>query len=162
MVLGALMKRQRGAALAEFVIILPIMIVIWAGCSYFWRGYSDRLEAKHAARTEAWQRAITGDCAQPLGVTNMGGFFAQSYMTLQLAGMGLFTQSELLKPATGVEARAQMPAPAVSPVLSFIGGGKPAEGAAYMVCNDRDLPPLGDAEGFIPFALIWGQYAKVE
>jgi hypothetical protein len=47
-------------------------------------------------------------------------------------------------------------------VLSFLGAGKPAEGRVYMLCNDRELPLLGDNEGFLPFPLIWGQYAKVE
>jgi hypothetical protein len=55
---------QKGAAMAEVVILLPVMILMWAGIDYFRRGYLRRMEAQHRSQTAAWALAFsnTGAC----------------------------------------------------------------------------------------------------
>jgi len=153
--------RERGIAMMEFVIVLPILIVLWAGCNYFFKSYYARLDVKHAARTEAWKRGVSGDCSQSIGMANLAGYLAQSTLTIPLAVQGVVTEGQLMRPMSGVEAHATLAPVAPSPILSFLTGGKPAEGGMYMVCNDKDLPPAGDNEGLLPFAEIWYPFAKL-
>lgn len=56
-----LRRRARGAAMAEFLVGLPMMIVLWAGVDYFRRGYARRLETMSQAHAEAWEKAYAND-----------------------------------------------------------------------------------------------------
>jgi len=156
-----LSRKERGIALTEFVIVLPILIVLWACASYFYKAYYARLDVKHAARTEAWRRGVSGDCDQGLGMTNLSGYLAQSALTIPLALQAVVTEGTLMKPMTGVEAHATLAATTPGSAAAFLSGGKPAEAGMYMVCNDKDLPPAGDNEGLLPFAEIWYPFAKL-
>ena len=54
-------RRQRGAAMAEFVLLMPVVIAMWMGIDYFRSGYARRLDALGQSQTAAWQRAYSND-----------------------------------------------------------------------------------------------------
>lgn len=54
-------RRQRGAAIAEFVILAPVMILMWAGIDYFRSGYARRLDAIAQSHAQAWALAYSND-----------------------------------------------------------------------------------------------------
>ena len=54
-------NRQRGAAMAEFLILMPVMLLMWFGIDYFRSGYARRLEAFGKARAAAWKLAYSND-----------------------------------------------------------------------------------------------------
>jgi hypothetical protein len=55
------MRRQRGAAMAEMVLLAPVMILMWMGIDHFRAGYARRLEAMAQAHAAAWQQASSND-----------------------------------------------------------------------------------------------------
>lgn len=56
--------RTRGAAMAEFVIATPMMILLWFGINYFRQGYARRLDTMSRSHAEAWAKAYSnnGEC----------------------------------------------------------------------------------------------------
>src|SRR6266508_1654066 len=57
-------RRNRGAAMAEFVVAAPVMILLWFGVNYFRQGYARRLQTMSDAHAEAWAKAYSnsGEC----------------------------------------------------------------------------------------------------
>ena len=53
--------RQRGAAMAEMVLLAPVMITMWIGIDYFRSGYARRLETLAQAHQKAWTLAYSND-----------------------------------------------------------------------------------------------------
>jgi hypothetical protein len=54
-------NRQRGAAMAEMVLLAPVMILMWVGIDYFRSGYARRLQAIADSHQKAWQLAYSND-----------------------------------------------------------------------------------------------------
>ena len=54
-------RRTRGVAMAEFLVGLPVMILLWAGVDYFRQGYARRLETLNQSHSEAWAKAYSND-----------------------------------------------------------------------------------------------------
>lgn len=54
-------RRQRGAAMAEMVLLAPVMILMWVGIDYFRSGYARRLEAIAQSHKSAWALAYSND-----------------------------------------------------------------------------------------------------
>ena len=54
-------QSERGSATVEFVLIVPVVIVLIAGIIYFYRGYVVDLETLHDAETETWKLAMSND-----------------------------------------------------------------------------------------------------
>lgn len=54
-------RRQRGAAMAEMVLLAPVMILMWFGIDYFRSGYARRLEAINESHAKAWALAYSND-----------------------------------------------------------------------------------------------------
>jgi hypothetical protein len=54
-------NRQRGAAMAEMVLLAPVMILMWVGIDYFRSGYARRLEAISESHRKAWAAAYSND-----------------------------------------------------------------------------------------------------
>lgn len=54
-------KRQRGAAMAEMVLLAPVMILMWVGIDYFRSGYARRLDAIAQSHAKAWASAYSND-----------------------------------------------------------------------------------------------------
>jgi hypothetical protein len=54
-------RRQKGAAMTEMVLTLPVALTMWFGIDYFRSGYARRLEAMHKARAAAWASAYSND-----------------------------------------------------------------------------------------------------
>ena len=57
-------RRRRGAAMIEAVIVLPILLLTWAGVSFMRERFLGRQQALLAARRCAWAHAVSG-CGQP-------------------------------------------------------------------------------------------------
>ena len=66
-------RRQRGAAMAEFVLLAPVMIAMWMGINYFRMGYARRLDALGKSQTNAWTRAYANDMSCFRSGANLGG-----------------------------------------------------------------------------------------
>ena len=56
-----LRRREKGAAMAEMVLLAPVMILMWVGIDYFRSGYARRLDALAQARSSAWKSAYSND-----------------------------------------------------------------------------------------------------
>ena len=54
-------RSQRGAAMAEMVILAPLMIALWIGIDFFRQGYVRRLQAIADADGRAWSLATSND-----------------------------------------------------------------------------------------------------
>ena len=55
------MRRQRGSATVEFVIILPTVVLLICAITWFQRGWRTELETLHDAETAPWEVAMTND-----------------------------------------------------------------------------------------------------
>jgi hypothetical protein len=64
-------QKQRGAAMTEFVLLMPVIIAMWMGIEYFRSGYARRLEALGQSQTAAWKLAYANDlsCYKQGGVS---------------------------------------------------------------------------------------------
>ncbi len=47
--------------MVEVVILLPVMLLMWAGIDYFRAGYVRRLQAMQMAQTAGWKSAMSND-----------------------------------------------------------------------------------------------------
>ena len=47
--------------MTEFLVGLPMIIVLWAGVDYFRQGYARRLETLNQSHAEAWAKAYSND-----------------------------------------------------------------------------------------------------
>jgi Flp pilus assembly protein TadG len=54
-------RRQKGAAMAEMCIVLPLLILMWFGIDYFRSGYARRLQAIAESHQKAWALAYSND-----------------------------------------------------------------------------------------------------
>ncbi|HEY2748861.1 MAG TPA: hypothetical protein VGL86_29775 [Polyangia bacterium] len=54
-------RRSRGVAMTEFLVGLPMMILLWAGVDYFRVAYAKRLETLNMSHSEAWAKAYSND-----------------------------------------------------------------------------------------------------
>ena len=54
-------RRQRGTAMTEMLLGLPLMILMFAGVDYFRVGYAKRLETMSQSHGEAWAKAYSND-----------------------------------------------------------------------------------------------------
>jgi hypothetical protein len=51
----------RGAAMAEMLLGVPFMILLYVGVDYFRKGYARRLDTLNQSHAEAWQKAYSND-----------------------------------------------------------------------------------------------------
>jgi len=54
-------RRTRGVAMTEFLVGLPVMILLWAGVDYFRVAYAHRLDTMSFSHAEAWAKAYSND-----------------------------------------------------------------------------------------------------
>ncbi len=54
-------RRQRGAVMVEVVIMLPMLLLIWAGVDYFRAAYARKLDSIGRAQAQAWKLAYSND-----------------------------------------------------------------------------------------------------
>ena len=55
------MKSERGAAIVEFALVLPVLVMLIFGIVEFGRGYNAKVTVTHAAREGARVLALTAD-----------------------------------------------------------------------------------------------------
>ena len=67
-------RRTRGVAMTEFLVGLPMLILLWAGVDYFRVAYARRLETLSQSHAEAWAKAYSNDGSCYAGKTPWGGF----------------------------------------------------------------------------------------
>jgi hypothetical protein len=155
-----LRSRHKGAAIAEFVIVAPVLTLLGAGCFYFGKAYEGRIETRHRARSDAWARATSGDCDGSFGVSLFDAEFLskKSKIAPELAAQAPLVMGDLFRPTKDVTARATGKATEGSGPIAFLRSQAPTE-SVYLVCNDKGVPPTGDDSVLVPFAEIWLQHA---
>jgi TadE-like protein len=72
-------KMQRGAALVEMVVVVPVFIVLFAGMVFLHRTVAKTQRSMLAARREAWKTAMSGCQAN-------GGAMPQPGLTSDMSG----------------------------------------------------------------------------
>jgi hypothetical protein len=67
-------RRTRGVAMTEFLVGLPMLILMWAGIDYFRQGFARRLETLNQSHAEAWAKAYSNDGSCYGGGSPWGGW----------------------------------------------------------------------------------------
>lgn len=67
-------QRTRATAMTEFLVGLPVLILLWAGIDYFRQGWARRLETMSQSHAEAWEKAYSNDGTCFGGAKPWGGF----------------------------------------------------------------------------------------
>lgn len=67
-------QRTRGTAMTEFLVGLPVLILLWAGVDYFRQGFARRLETLSQSHAEAWEKAYSNDGTCFAGAKPWSGF----------------------------------------------------------------------------------------
>jgi hypothetical protein len=67
-------RRTRGVAMTEFLVGLPMIIILWAGVDYFRMGYARRLETLNQSHSDAWAKAYSNDGSCFGGGSAWGGW----------------------------------------------------------------------------------------
>ena len=67
-------QRTRATAMTEFLVGLPVLILLWAGIDYFRQGWARRLETMSQSHAEAWEKAYSNDGSCFGGAKPWGGF----------------------------------------------------------------------------------------
>lgn len=67
-------RRSRGVAMTEFLVGLPMMILLWAGVDYFRMAYARRLETLNQSHSDAWGKAMSNDGSCFGGSSAWGGW----------------------------------------------------------------------------------------
>lgn len=71
-------QRTRGVAMTEFLVGLPVLILLWAGVDYFRMGMARRLETLSRSHAEAWEKAYSNDGSCFAGAKPWDGFTKNS------------------------------------------------------------------------------------
>ena len=71
-------RSERGAAMAEMVLLAPIMILMWMGIDYFRAGYARRLDALAQSHAQAWKLAYSNDGSCFQGNEPWSGFSGEN------------------------------------------------------------------------------------
>lgn len=89
-VMAHIRRRTRGAAMAEMVVCVPVMILLWVGIDYFRVAYARRLETLSQSHGEAWAKAYSNDGSCYAGGGPFPGFTgASDSMPTDQSGEGL-------------------------------------------------------------------------
>jgi hypothetical protein len=75
------MRRDKGAAMAEMVLLAPVMITMWVGIDYFRSGYSRRLETLARSHEVAWKLAYSNDGSCFANKEGWAGFGGENDVT---------------------------------------------------------------------------------
>src|SRR4051812_34648075 len=67
-------RRTRGVAMTEFLVGLPMMILLWAGVDYFRTAYAHRLDTMSFSHSAAWAKAYSNDGSCYGGSSPWGGW----------------------------------------------------------------------------------------
>lgn len=145
-------KAKQGAALAEFVVLLPLFALIWAGALYMLRSYEGKQVAMLKARSCGWQFALAGCETPPAGCDvhkaddgDTGVEEAKAHMhdgSVIDAAVRLPVIGSAIRALFGVGARGTVSTNVPRPPL--LGGGEVRqEGRFYVLCNTR-YQTLGD------------------
>jgi hypothetical protein len=76
--------------MAEFLVGLPVIIVLWAGVDYFRMGYARRLDTMNQSHADAWAKAYSNDGSCYSGAGPWSGWSqSNSQMPADSGGQGL-------------------------------------------------------------------------
>ena len=137
-------RRNRGTAMAELVIVAPMIIIVWASINHFRNQYLMAQQVLHESRTQAWAWATSGQCRHqllpsPLMAENFGSFGAEAIASFEaLPGHG-----SILNGTATVDAKVGRPGPSSTSGFSFLTGGAQIGGRTFLHCND-ELPTPDD------------------
>lgn len=142
-------KHQRGAALVEMVVVVPVFVVLFAGMIFLHRTVAKTQRSMLAARREAWTLAMSGCAAngeampQPDLSSDMNGAPGSDASILANLGFATGTASDV--------ARVHVLAAQAAPVAeaSGIDFRSSVQSKAIVLCNARTQP------GDLPGVLKW-------
>jgi hypothetical protein len=142
-------RRQRGAVMAEGVVVIPFFIIIFAGLVFLGTLYEEKLRTHKTSMDNAWTTALKGCVGQPanaLPITKdlpLGAAEGSPQAGLCNTGFGevnLFEAGAVTRPTT------------------LGGGSQNATTYSYVLCDED--PQTGDFEGAAEF--LWQQFAPPE
>lgn len=152
-------SHQRGSATVEFVLIVPVVIVLIAAITYFYRGYVTDFQTLHDAESETWRLAMSNDrgvcgtnqrhrfSSVPLGEA---GDAAKEIATQAMPAFSfLFVNGGVRKSQTRAIPTALAP---------LQGRWTTTTRADYMPCNET----IGGNDGQLPAAFdpLWQKYVS--
>ena len=152
-------RRARGTATVEFVLIVPVVIVLIAGVGYFRNGYVTDLQTLHAAESQTWHVAMSNDrgvCGtrqrHPLSSVELG---AAGDAARELAAQTM-SQLSLLYVNGGVRKQETRAIPTALAPLH--GRWTTTTRADYLPCNET----IGGNDGQLPGAFdgLWQGYVS--
>jgi hypothetical protein len=74
-------RSERGVAMTEFLLVVPVAVLMWAGIDYFRRGYVRRLETLAMAHQTAWKLAYSNDGSCFANKAFFAGFTGENDVT---------------------------------------------------------------------------------
>jgi hypothetical protein len=147
---------QKGVAMAEFVIVLPVALAMWMGIEYFRSGYARRIQALGQSQTQAWKLAYSNDMSCFKGASNWGGLAGagvdygagggdQANKAVDSYSQNAKSSSMFLYGTTRQTGSvATKKAPWDNKRVGRVSG------ATYVLCNEVVPPPSDDANVFTP------------
>ena len=142
-------KEQRGAALVEMLVVVPVFIVLFAGMIFLHRTVAKTQRSMLAARREAWTTAMSGCAAngdgmpQPGLTSDMSGAPGSDASILAHVGFATGTASDV--------ARVRVLASAAAPLAEARGIDFQSDihSKVIVICNAQTQP------GDLPGVLKW-------
>jgi len=154
--LSRIRNRQRGAAMAEMVLLAPVMILMWVGIDYFRSGYARRLEAISESQRKAWAAAYSNDGSCFANKEPWAGFSGENDATnpsntgekgsQAASAFGGNTSSSMF-----MYAHANVQATWSTRGARFAGGAKGSlHGGTYVACDEVVPSATGDQNVLTP------------
>jgi hypothetical protein len=156
-------RNEKGAAMAEMVLLAPVMILMWVGIDYFRSGYARRLETLANAHQVAWKLAYSNDGSCFANKEAWSGFTGENDVTdaSNVGDQGSQATSAFSGNTSSsmfMYAHANVSAKMATKAAQFDGGGAGnVGGGMYITCNEV-VPPtnasaaIGSGRGADQFA----------
>jgi hypothetical protein len=74
-------RREKGVAMTETLLLVPVMVLMWAGIDYFRMGYARKLETMAKAHEVAWKLAYSNDGSCFANKEFFAGFTGENSIT---------------------------------------------------------------------------------
>ncbi len=143
--------------MAEVVILLPVMLLMWAGIDFFRSGYVRRLQAMQMAETAGWKSAMSNDGSCFAHRESWSGF---SGSTAPTSGTGSAASSFMGNTHSSMflYGHAQTQAQVATKAARFDNNSVANMTAGFYVTCDEVVPaaPARDDDVFTPMAAYIG------
>lgn len=152
-------RRTRGTATVEFVLIIPVVVVIIAAIGYFREGYVTELKTLHHTETETWRIAMSndrGECGSNARHVFSSVPLGEAGDAAREVAAGSMRQWSFLYVNGGVRREETQAIP--PPLGPLHGRWTRTHRADYMPCNET----IGGNDGALPgaFDALWTRYVS--